>query len=65
MRALVLTTLFAASISMPLASSDEIKFAFQVTRHGARAPSNDATGFKVTAGMLTASGMRQRYLLGQ
>jgi hypothetical protein len=47
----------------------ELAFVFEIARHGARAPlmpdtrySND---FKVEPGMLTASGMRQRRLLGE
>jgi hypothetical protein len=54
MKALLLVCLITASIATPLAGSDEIKFAFQLTRHGARAPSDECEGFKVSAGMLTA-----------
>lgn len=35
-----------------------------MTRHGARAPTDTGSGYQVEGGMLTASGMRQRFLLG-
>ena len=42
-------------------------FVFEVVRHGARAPMYhaDSSDFQVALGMLTAQGMRQRYLLGR
>lgn len=42
-------------------------FVFELVRHGARAPimGQSLDQFKVDEGMLTASGMRQRYLLGR
>ena len=42
-------------------------FAFEVVRHGARAPieDRDIDKFSVAEGMLTPEGMRQRYLLGR
>jgi len=42
-------------------------FAFELVRHGARAPIIEATSglFEVAEGILTPSGMRQRYLLGR
>ena len=43
---------------------DKLHFAFELTRHGARAPTDSNEGYHVGPGMLTASGMRQRYLLG-
>lgn len=43
---------------------DKLHFVFELTRHGARAPSNEAEGYSISAGMLTPQGMRQRYLLG-
>ena len=48
-------------------SFDKMAFAFEMVRHGARAPLNDAftTNFTVSTGMLTPQGMRQRYLLGR
>jgi len=44
-----------------------MSFVFELVRHGARAPIQDVDldAFNVSEGMLTASGMRQRYLLGQ
>jgi hypothetical protein len=38
-----------------------------VARHGARSPDEAAydDGFEVSPGMVTAQGMRQRYLLGK
>ena len=33
-------------------------YVFEIVRHGARAPVNDDSGFKVQTGMLTAMGMR-------
>ena len=47
--------------------NEQLIFAFELVRHGARAP-NEHRGldkFKVEEGMLTAEGMRQRYLLGR
>ena len=46
---------------------EQLVFAFELVRHGARAPFDDrkAQFFKVDEGMLTAEGMRQRYLLGR
>jgi len=42
-------------------------FAFELVRHGARAPITHYTSelFEVPEGILTPSGMRQRYLLGR
>jgi hypothetical protein len=47
---------------------DKLAFVFEINRHGARAPlskSMDPSHFKVGIGQLTASGMRQRMLLGK
>jgi Histidine phosphatase superfamily (branch 2) len=54
----------AAAQSTP---DDHLGYVFEITRHGARAPlsSIDPTKFKVGVGMLTASGMRHRHLLGK
>jgi hypothetical protein len=43
-----------------------MSFVFELVRHGARAPIQDMdlAEFPVAEGMLTASGMRQRYLIG-
>ena len=45
--------------------SDKLHFVFELTRHGARAPTDSNDGYTVGPGMLTPQGMRQRYLLGQ
>ena len=49
------------------AESEKMGFAFELVRHGARAPLKEefAAGFPVAMGMLTPQGMRQRYLLGR
>ena len=39
-------------------------FVFELVRHGARAPTKPST-FSVPLGQLTASGLRQQYLLGR
>jgi len=46
---------------------NKMAFAFELVRHGARAPLNEVytTNFTVSTGMLTPQGMRQRYLLGR
>ena len=43
---------------------DKLHFAYELTRHGARAPTDSNDGYTVGPGMLTPQGMRQRYLLG-
>ena len=49
------------------AASDQISFAFEVVRHGARTPlmESECSGFTVARYNLTPEGMRQRYLLGR
>lgn len=46
---------------------EQLVFAFELVRHGARAPieNRDIDMFSVAEGMLTPEGMRQRYLLGR
>lgn len=46
---------------------ENLVFAFELVRHGARTPFDDRTieKFTVAEGMLTPEGMRQRYLLGR
>jgi hypothetical protein len=44
-------------------TNDKLHFAFELVRHGARAP-DDPRGFNVPKSGLTGQGMRQRYLLG-
>lgn len=63
MKALSLLALTTAIVS----ATDRLAFVFELNRHGARAPSlDDEPGlFKVPSSMLTASGMRQRHLLGK
>ena len=50
-----------------LLATDSIGFVYEIVRHGARAPLlEEPEGFfKVKMGQLTASGMRQRLLLGK
>lgn len=61
---LLSASLFAFCTILKIVNCDErIAFAYEMIRHGARAPgSSDPGYFKVNPGMLTASGMRQRYL---
>ena len=54
----------ALALVITMASADTMHFVFEVTRNGARAPSDGNEGFEVAAGMLTAQGMRQRFLQG-
>lgn len=56
-------TAFASATASP-EGGDKLHFAFELTRHGARAPTSASTGYTVEEGMLTPQGMRQRYLLG-
>ena len=46
------------------AGGDKLHFVYELTRHGARAPTDSNDGYTVGPGMLTPQGMRQRYLLG-
>ena len=57
----VLTTVL--SLATANDTSDVLHFAFEITRHGARAPTN-STGYPVGPNQLTPEGMRQRRLLG-
>jgi hypothetical protein len=59
-----LFSLVAAAVVGVANCSDKIHFAFEVVRHGARTPTTDSSGFIQPPGELTASGMRQRFLLG-
>lgn len=45
--------------------NDNLHFVFELTRHGARAPTGQSTGYTIEEGELTPQGMRQRYLLGK
>ena len=62
MRRFLLASLLA---SLALAD-DKLGFVFELVRHGARAPLIDepAGYFHVGSGLLTESGMRERFLLG-
>jgi hypothetical protein len=58
---------FLGLFGLVVAQSDQqLSFVFELVRHGARAPIQDVDlqDFPVAEGMLTASGMRQRFLLG-
>ena len=62
------TAALIAFLQIPLlvACEDKIAFAYEMIRHGARSPGGpDPLYFKVAPGMLTNSGMRQRYLQGR
>ena len=56
----ILTTVLSLSKAD---GGDVMHFAFEITRHGARAPTN-STAYQVGPNQLTAEGMRQRCLLG-
>ena len=53
--------------SAPSNPDEQLIFAFELVRHGARAPFDDRVidDFTVGKSMLTPEGMRQRYLLGK
>jgi hypothetical protein len=58
---------FVASLLLAtVLAEDKLAYVFECNRHGARAPlkTPDPHKFKVRVGDLTASGMRQRMLLG-
>jgi hypothetical protein len=61
-----LLLLLATAGTISLADDDRLGFVFQMVRHGARAPliAEPANVFHVPQQCLTASGMRQRFLLG-
>lgn len=62
---LALVTILASTVTAREGCGDKINFVFELTRHGARAPTTSADNYSVGAGMLTPQGMRQRYLLGR
>ena len=66
MKVICLISLILGCVAATRHHDDEMLFVFEMVRHGARAPIQDfhLDDFKVAEGMLTASGMRQRYLLG-
>ena len=53
--------LFIATVVYSL----ELKYVFEIVRHGARAPCMTDNNFPWTEQMLTPMGMRQRYLMGR
>ena len=61
-----LLLLLSLAGTVSLADDDKLGFVFQMVRHGARAPliAEPANVFHVPSQYLTASGMRQRFLLG-
>ncbi len=58
--------LITSLLSSLLLADDKLGFVFELVRHGARAPLIDepAGYFHVPSGLLTESGMRERFLLG-
>ncbi len=59
--------LIGAILAHLINADQQVAFVYELVRHGARAPLKnvDPNKFKVTTGMLTASGMRHRMLLGK
>ena len=43
----------------------DLQYVFEIVRHGARAPMAEDPNFDLPSEMLTAQGMRQRFLLGR
>ena len=62
-----LLTKAAPIVNGPQIVVDKLAFVYEVVRHGARAPLADEPPgyFQVPTEALTASGMRQRHLLGR
>ena len=59
------TMMILAMLVMGTMCRDTLHFVYELSRHGARAPTSEqATGYSIGPGMLTPEGMRQRYLLG-
>ena len=64
----VLFLAMASELKETISAEDEqLIFAFELVRHGARAPLEERSldKFPVAMGDLTPEGMRQRYLLGR
>ena len=65
---LLITLLAATSTTIKLTQAqDTLAFVYELVRHGARAPivPEPAGYFNVKMGLLTETGMRQRYMLGR
>mmetsp|Transcript_22038 Transcript_22038/g.27074 ORF Transcript_22038/g.27074 Transcript_22038/m.27074 type:complete len:125 (-) Transcript_22038:1125-1499(-) len=62
---LAIFALVSSAAPQAAKDSDKLHYVFELTRHGARAPTSQSEGYTVEEGMLTPSGMRQRYLLGK
>ena len=60
-----LMAILTSTATARIDKGDNINFVFELTRHGARAPTASAENYSVGEGMLTPQGMRQRYLLGK
>ena len=63
-KTLLLLTALIAGATAAREGGDKLHYVFELTRHGARAPTSGSSGYTVEEGMLTPQGMRQRYLLG-
>jgi len=65
---LLITLATFATLSLKLTQAQEtLAFVYELVRHGARAPivAEPEAYFNVKMGLLTETGMRQRYMLGR
>ena len=62
-KVLTLLTTILSLTEATAPSSDVLHFAYELTRHGARSPT-ESEDYTVGPNMLTPEGMRQRFLLG-
>jgi hypothetical protein len=65
---LLITLVTLSTLSIKLTQSQEtLAFVYELVRHGARAPivAEPEGYFNVKMGLLTETGMRQRYMLGR
>lgn len=67
MNRLLVLSAYVALMCVQVRGEEQMAFAFELIRHGARAPlsSHYTDGFSVYQAELTAQGMRQRYLAGR
>ena len=68
MKLLLITLLVTAASNIKLTQAqDKLGFVYELVRHGARAPivPEPEGYFNVKVGLLTETGMRQRYMLGR